>query len=134
MIIRIIRPFYLATLLWKYKVEVNGNTFIIKKPGETFVEVADNSSLDIKVTGQNNYIISHLTIDNASKCKGIEIRCRISNISAILILIGSIAAFIIALCTGNKLYLSVGIVIYSILNIIYFDLKRKSFFKIVCII
>ena len=133
MIIKITRPFYLVTLLWKYKVEINGNTCIVKKPGETFIEVADSPILDVTVTAQNNYIISHITIDDANICKGIEIRCRTSNISAILILIGSIAAFIITLCTGNELYLYLGILIYSILGIIYFDLKRKSFFRINCV-
>lgn len=37
--IKIIRLFYLATHFWKYKVEINGNPFVINKSDDIFIEL-----------------------------------------------------------------------------------------------
>jgi|GEM_PF-4612110 len=130
--IRIKRPFYLSTLFWKYKVEINDNVFIIKDTGDTFVELEDSPNLNIKVS-YSNYFKSQLTIDDTSNCKEIEIRSSISNKSVIFCLLTMVAILIISLYTGNNLYLYIGIVIYSLLGLVFFDLFRKNFFRIVCV-
>lgn len=130
--IKIKRPFYLSTLFWKYKVEINGNVFIIKDTEDTFVELEDSPNINIKVS-YSNYFTSHLTIDDISKCKEIEVRSSISNKSVIFCLLIMAAILIISLYTGNYLYLYIGIVIYSLLGLIFFDLFRKKFFRIVCV-
>lgn len=130
--IKIKRPFYLSTLFWKYKVEINDNVFIIKDTGDTLVELEDSPNINIKVS-YCNYFTSHLTIDDISKCKEIEVRSSISNKSVIFCLLIMVAILIISLYTGNNLYLYIGIVIYSQLGLIFFDLFRKKFFRIVCV-
>ena len=130
--IRIKRPFYLLTLFWKYKVEINNKIFIIKDTGDTFIELEDSPNLNIKVS-YNNYFKSQLTVDYTSNCKGIEIRSSISNVSVVICLLTMVAILIISLYTGNYLYLYIGIVIYSLLGLVFIDLFRKNFFRIVCI-
>ena len=130
--IKIKRPFYLATLFWKYRVEINDNVFIIKKTGDTYVELEDSPVLNIKVS-YSSYFKSHLTIDDSSNCNEIEIRSSISNKSVVLCLLTMVAILIISLFTGNNLYLYIGIVIYSLLGLVFFDLSRKNFFRIVCV-
>ena len=130
--IKIKRPFYLSTLFWKYKVEINDNIFIIKDTGDTLVELEDSPNLNIKVS-YNNYFTTHLKIDDTSKCKEIEIRSSISNKSVIFCMLNMVAILVISLYTGNYLYLYIGIVIYSLLGLIFFDLFRNNFFKIVCV-
>ncbi len=130
--IKIKRPFYLSTLFWKYKVEINDNVFIIKDTGDTFVELEDSPNINIKVS-YSNYFTSQLTIDDTSKCKEIEVRSSISNKSVVFCLLIMVSILIISLYTGNNLYLYIGIVIYSLLGLIFFDLFRKNFFRIVCV-
>ena len=130
--IRIKRPFCLLTLFWRYKVEINNKIIIIKDTGDTFVELEDSPNLNIKVS-YNNYFKSQLTVNDTSNCKGIEIRSSISNVSVVFCLLTMIAILIISLYTGNNLYLYIGIVIYSLLGLVFIDLFRKKFFRIVCI-
>ena len=130
--IKIKRPFYLSTLFWKYKVEINDNVFIIKDTGDTLVELEDSPNIKIKVS-YSNYFTSHLTIDDTSKCKEIEVRSSVSNKSVIFCLLIMVAILIISLYTGNNLYVYIGIVVYSLLGLIFFDLFRKNFFRIVCV-
>lgn len=130
--IKIIRPFYLATHFWKYKVEINGNPFVINKSDDTFIELEECQSINIKVN-YNNYFTSELTIDNASKCKGIEIKCRVSNLTVVTSLLIMLAAFITTLYTGNNLFLYGAILLYSLLGLLFYDLLRKRFFKIICV-
>lgn len=106
--------------------------FIIKDTGDTLVELEDSPNINIKVS-YCNYFTSHLTIDDISKCKEIEVRSSISNKSVIFCLLIMVAILIISLYTGNNLYLYIGIVIYSLLGLIFFDLFRKKFFRIVCV-
>lgn len=128
--IKIIRPFYLSTLFWKYKVDINNNVFIIKKTGETVVELDYSPTLIIKVS-YSNYFTSQLTIDDTSKCTEIEIQSSISNNSSVFYLLLMAAILIISLFTENNIYLYTGIMIYSMLGLYFFDLLRKKFFNII---
>jgi len=130
--IKIKRPFYLSTLFWKYKVEINNSVFIIKDIGDTYVELEESPNMNIKVS-YSNYFKSHLTIVESSKCKEVEVRSRIGNKYAVFSLIIMVILLMISLHTGNNIYLYVGIVIYSLIGLIFYDLLRKNFFKIVCI-
>lgn len=112
--------------------EINGNPFVINKSDDTFIELEECQSINIKVN-YNNYFTSELTIDNASKCKGIEIKCRVSNLTVVTSLLIMLAAFITTLYTGNNLFLYGAILLYSLLGLLFYDLLRKRFFKIICV-
>ena len=125
------RPFNLSTMLWRYKLEINGQTFAVKDRRETVIDIPDCSTMNIRVNF-NNYLISSKEFRDAALCKEISISSRISNLSAIGALFVMGALLIHSIYIDNNLYLFIGFVIYSLLQIIYYDLLKTRFFKIEC--
>ena len=125
------RPFNLSTMLWRYKLEINGHAFAIKDRRETVIDIPDCSTMNIRVNF-NNYLTTSKEFRDAALCEEIIIRSRISNLSAIGALFVMIALLIHSIYIDNNLYLFIGIVIYSLLQIIYYDLLKARFFKIEC--
>lgn len=125
------RPFNLSTMLWRYKLEINGHAFAIKDRRETVIDIPDCSTMNIRVNF-NSYLTSSKQFRDAALCEEIIISSRISNLSAIGALFVMIALLIHSIYIDNNLYLFIGIVIYSLLQIIYYDLLKARFFKIEC--
>lgn len=118
-------------MLWRYKLEINGQTFAIKDRRETEIDIPDCSTMNIRVNF-NSYLTSSKEFGDAALCEEIIIRSRISNFSAIGALFVMIALLIHSIYIDNNLYLFIGIVIYSLLQIIYYDILKARFFKIEC--
>ena len=125
------RPFNLSTMLWRYKLEINGQTFAIKDRRETVIDIPDCSTMNIRVNF-NSYFTSYKQFRDAALCKEITISSRINNLSAIGALFVMVALLIHSIYIDNNLYLFIGFVIYSLLQIIYYDLLKARFFKIEC--
>ena len=125
------RPFNLSTMLWRYKLEINGHAFAIKDRRETVIDIPDCSTMNIRVNF-NSYFTSYKQFRDAALCKEITISSRIKYLSLIAALFVMVALLIHSIYIDNNLYLFIGFVIYSLLQIIYYDLLKARFFKIEC--
>ena len=119
--IKIIRPFNLVTIFWNYKIDINGNVLIINKSGSTVVEVDDSELYNIEVSCKNYFKAKAKIIDKKC-CNAIEIKPIINNFSFILSHIAMGALLAVSIMMENNHYLYGGILVYSLLGIVLFDI------------
>lgn len=132
MLCHIIRPFDIVSRFWTYRITINEQEFLFRGIGTKSVDVEPNDSYRINVSTSNFYSPSSsknsCTLTNGCT---IVISSFFTNWMFLLSLFVGISMILIGwLVLDSVLFICTATLVYLLFSLFFFNVKRKSFFRI----
>lgn len=119
----------LMTWLLKYKIEINGKEFVLRKAGIYPIVVEDADGLNISVSVRN-YYTGTAEINNVKEDDLIVIKLALNKKLLLFTFLLAFSTFIYGMITGKRILEWVTLLVFLGVQFYYFDLRSDKFFQI----